>query len=118
MSLRQRRGASVTGAGNPAGIGGLRPRNDGLWHRGCAMMLAITVAAVIVLAAIRCAIVVCMRGLLLGRFRCRHGIMAITHCHAMVRSHAVIAVRLTLHGSTGHGISRSIEDQADAQQQS
>ena len=118
MSLRQRRGASVTGAGNPAGIGGLRPRNDGLWHRGCAMMLAITVAAVIVLAAIRCAIVACMRGLLLGRLRCRRGIMAITHCHAMVRSHAVIAVRLALHGSTGHGISRSIEDQADAQQQS
>ena len=116
MSLWQRRGASGNGAGNPAGVGGLRPRHDGLWHCGCAMMLAITVAAVIVLAAIRCAIVSGMRRLLVDRFRCRRGIMAITHCHAMVRSHAVIAVRLALHGSTGHGISRSIEDQANAQQ--
>ena len=81
------------------------------------MMLAITVAAVIVLAAIRCAIFSGVRRLLLDRFRCRRGVMAITHRHALVRSHGLLVVCLALHDSTRHGISRSIEDQANAQQQ-
>ena len=72
----------------------MRPRHDGLWHCGCAMMLAITVAAVIVLAAIRCAIVPCMRRLLIRRFLCRRGVMAITHRHAITRQVFLPSIRM------------------------
>ena len=79
------------------------------------MLLAIAMAAVAGLATVRCAIVACMGGLRqVGWFRCRFGIMAVGHRHAVIRGrHDAV-----LHGAARHGISRSIEDQANAEQQS